>query len=434
MQSFRSISTANDPVKKEIAGLRRKRLGRLRFSNTLEEQFESDTRKDRSYRLWLEGLIAIAVLNVCLLADYLFVKDRLLSSIVKQTEIVTPLALIVNYMMRLNLPAWAREGSVAAGMTLICFINLYAEGGNTAATAAFGMMSVLITLLFVNVVMRLRFAYAASTTALMTAGGLLFTAYTAGLKPPEQVVGASMMCLGAALTLTAAYSLERQERLNYLLVMSSEMQTAELHRLSNIDRLTDLPNRRAFDERFESLWLQGLRLRTQLSVILVDIDHFKIVNDVHGHLYGDEVLRRVAALLPKSLRAHIDFAARFGGEEFVVLLPDTGQKAALEVAEQIRQIIENAGTPVAGNGEGPQMLKVTVSCGVSSCVPDRGLKKEKLLKYADRALYKAKEQGRNRVEFRVCEPPLLVATEEASSGKSSAMRRLTRMRVSSRFR
>ena len=434
MQSFRSISGTYDLVNEEMAMLRGITYGRLRFSDSIEEKFENDTRKERSYRLWLEGLIAIVVLNVCLLADYLFVKDRLLVSIVKQTEIVTPIALMVNYLMRRNLPAWAREGSVAAGMTVICFINLYVEGGSTAATALFGLMSVLITLSFVNVVMRLRFPYAATATMLMTAGGLVFASRTGGLKPAEQVVGASMMCLGAAIALTAAYSLERQERLNYLLVMSTEVQTAELHRLSNIDRLTDLPNRRAFDERFEALWTQGLRSRTQLSVILIDIDHFKVVNDVYGHLYGDEVLRRVASLLLKSLRVHIDLAARFGGEEFVVLLPDTGQKMALEVAERIRQMIERAGTPPLEHGDSAPLLKVTASCGVSACVPDRGLRQEKLLKHADRALYKAKEEGRNRVEFRVCEPPAVVATEEPSTGKSSAMRRLARMKSNGRSR
>lgn len=434
MQRFRSISIAGDLVNNEIVALRRRNFRRLTFSSALEEKFEHDTRKERSYRLWLEGLIAIVVLNVCLLADYLFVKDRLLVSIVKQTEIVTPIALLVNYMMRRNLPAWAREGSVAAGMTVICFINLYAEGGNTASTALFGLMSVLITLSFVNVVMRLRFAYAAMTTALMTAGGLLFAAYANVLKPAEQVVGASMMCLGAAITLTAAYSLERQERLNYLLFMSSEIQSAELHRLSNIDRLTDLPNRRAFDERFEALWTQGLRSRKQLSLILIDIDHFKVVNDVHGHLYGDEVLRRVASLLPSALRTHIDFAARFGGEEFVVLLPDTSQKMAIEIAERIRQMVEKAGTPIAENSSDDQVLKVTASCGASSCVPDRGLRQEKLLKNADRALYKAKEAGRNRVEFKACEPPAVVSTEGISTGKTSAMRRLAKMKARGGFR
>lgn len=433
MQDSRALPKAAHFIQNEIRKLRSRRLRRLGFAPALEERFEQDTCKERSYRLWLEGLIAIIVLNLCLLADYLLVKDRMLISIVKQTEIVTPIALFVNYMMRRNLRAWAREGAVAAGMTIICFINLYVEGGQTAATATFGLMSVLITLLFVNVVMRLRFPYALATTIFMTAGGLVYACYSRGLKVPEQIIGASMMCLGSAITLTATYSLERQERLNYLLFMSSEMQTAELHRLSNIDRLTELPNRRAFDERFEVLWMQGVRENTQLSIILVDVDHFKVVNDVFGHLYGDEVLRNVASLLPQVLRAQIDLAARYGGEEFVVLLPDTNQNMAIGVAERIRQLVERAGTPVSVH-DGEQILKVTVSCGISTCVPDSSSLPEKLLKHADRALYKAKESGRNRVEFRTCDLQLENADETTPSKKTSTMRRLSRLRETNRLR
>lgn len=432
MQDSRAILTADYLIQHEIGKLRSRSLRWLRFAPVLEAKFERDTCKERSHRLWLEGLIAIIVLNLCLLADYLLVKDRMLISIVQQTEIVTPIALFVNYLMRLNLQAWAREGAVAAGMTIICFINLYVEGGKTAATATFGLMSVLITLLFVNVVMRLRFPYAAVTTVLMTAGGFIYACYSHGLRVSEQIIGASMMCLGSAITLTAAHSLERQERLSYLLFMNGEMQTAELHRLSNIDRLTELPNRRAFDERFEVLWAQGARESTQLSIILIDVDHFKVVNDVFGHLYGDEVLRNVASLLPQALRAQVDLAARYGGEEFVVLLPDTNQKMAIGVAERIRQLVERAGTPVSGY-DGEQILKVTVSCGVSTCVPDVLLHPEKLLKQADRALYKAKESGRNRVEFRPCDLQE-GAGEPTPSRKTSAMRRLSRLRETNRLR
>jgi diguanylate cyclase (GGDEF)-like protein len=433
MPNSRSTSKIRDLVNEEIARLRRSNFRRLNFPRLLEESFERDTSRERSYRLWVEGLIAIVVLNLCLLVDYLLVKDRLLISVIKQTEVVTPLALVVNYLMRLNLPAWAREGSVAAGMSIICCINLYVEGGSgTPATAVFGLMSVLITMLFVNIVMRLRFPYAATATMLMTAGGTWFGSHTAGLKVSEQIIGLSMMCLGAAMTLTASYSLERQERLNYLLFVSSEIQSAELHRLSNIDRLTELPNRRAFDERFEALWVQGILANTQLSVIVIDIDHFKVVNDVYGHLYGDEVLRRVAVLLPQTLRSQ-DLAARFGGEEFVILLPDMNQKNALEVAERVRLVVEEAGTPVSVQGNEERILKVTVSCGVSTCVPDRRLSQEKLLKNADRALYKAKEEGRNRVEFRLCEMPVGAVSEISSGGKSSAVRRLGKVK-DSRFR
>jgi diguanylate cyclase (GGDEF)-like protein len=331
----------------------------------------------------------------------------------------------------MNLPAWAREGSVAAGMTIITCINLYVEGGATAATAMFQVMSVLITMLFVNVVMRLRFPYAVSATMLMAIAGTWFATHAPGLKPPEQVVGLSMMTLGAVMTLTAAYSLERQERLNFLLYLSSAMQSMELHRLSNIDRLTELPNRRAFDQRFEELWREGIGSQTQLSVIVIDIDHFKVVNDVYGHLYGDEVLRHVAALLPTALRSQ-DMAARFGGEEFVILLPEMNQKAAIDVAERVRSLVEENGTPARDKGQDEEVLTVTVSCGVSTCVPDRHMVQEKLLKIADRALYKAKEEGRNRVEFRRYD--LTPEAEKTASSRASSVRRLAKLRDLNRYR
>jgi diguanylate cyclase (GGDEF)-like protein len=424
MDNPRLAETNRDLVNKGIEKLRRRNFRGLDFSPTLEEQLERDTGRERSHRLWLEGLVAILVFNGCLLADYLLVKDVMLGSVVRRTEIVTPVALVVNYMMRLNLPRWGREGSVAAGMTLICFINLYLEGSSTAATAVFGLMSVLITVLFVNVVMRLRFFYSATTTALMSVGGFWFCYHASGLMASEKAVGASMMALGIATTLTAGYSLERDERLSYLLFLRSELQSAELFRLSNLDKLTGLPNRRAFEERFESLWKEGMRAMTPLSAIVIDIDHFKVVNDLYGHLYGDDVLRRVSSLLPQALRVQEDIVARFGGEEFVILLPDTRWESALLVAERVRTLVELAGTPASEHLTEKVTMVATVSCGVSTYVPDERLSRERLLKTADRALYKAKANGRNRVEFRSCEPTSGV---HSNSGRVSAMRLLAKL-------
>jgi diguanylate cyclase (GGDEF)-like protein len=230
------------------------------------------------------------------------------------------------------------------------------------------------------------------------------------------------MALGLAVTLTAGYSLERQERLAYLLFLRSELQGEELHRLSHLDKLTGLPNRRAFEERFEKLWGNGARTLTALSVIVIDIDHFKAVNDLHGHLYGDDVLRRVAGLLPQALRVKEDLAARFGGEEFVILLPDTTSENALLVAERARKLVEMAGNPVTENLQGKPQLLATVSCGVSTYTPDGKLSRERLLKVADRALYNAKKSGRNRVAFLLCEP---TSGSRASVRSDSAMRWVT---------
>jgi diguanylate cyclase (GGDEF)-like protein len=312
---------------------------------------------------------------------------------------VPPLALGVNWLMRLNPPRRLREGSVALGMTLICFIDLYAEGNRTPATATFGLMCVLITVLFVNVVMRLRLFYAAASTAMMLAGGIWFFSRSAGLTASEKVLGTSVMALGVLITLTAAYSLERQERLGYLLLLRSELQGVELQRLSHQDKLTGLPNRRAFEERFETLWAAAVQAQTPLSLILVDIDHFKVVNDAYGHLYGDEVLQRIALLLPQALRTQEDTVARFGGEEFVILLPGLRAEHAILVAERARSLVEMVGTPIAEQSPGRKALWSTVSCGVSTCIPDAAHSRDRLLRAADRALYRAKGNGRNRVEF-----------------------------------
>jgi diguanylate cyclase (GGDEF)-like protein len=393
------IPTTREIVDHEIARLSRSFCPELRFAKSLEERFEATTARERAYRLWLDGLIAIVVLNVCLGVDYLLVKDGAMATVVRQMMLVTPLALGVNWLMRWNPPLRIREASVALGTTVICFLALHAQRGRPPAAAIFGLMCVMIAVSFVNVVMRLRQRYAWAATVIMLAGGVWFAWHASGLAAAEKVVGVSVMGVGVIITLTAGYSLERQERLGYLLLVRSELHGVELHRLSNMDKLTELPNRRAFEEHFEALWAEAVRERTPLSAILIDIDHFKVANDAYGHLYGDEVLKRIAMLLPQALRTQEDIVARFGGEEFVILLPGLRAEHAMLVAERVRSLVEMVGTPVAGQATGRKALFSTVSCGVSTCVPDARRSRERFLRSADRALYRAKANGRNRVEF-----------------------------------
>jgi diguanylate cyclase (GGDEF)-like protein len=171
----------------------------------------------------------------------------------------------------------------------------------------------------------------------------------------------------------------------------------ELHRISNRDNLTGLANRHSFELYCGTLWQQSIAEGTLLSAVVIDIDRFKAVNDLRGHLYGDKVLTRVASLLLQSLRGKDDFAARFGGEEFVVLLPQTSQRSALIVAERIRKLVEVAGSPAVELVDTATVLATTVSCGVATCLPGEAFSIEDLLEAADKALYEAKRTGRNRV-------------------------------------
>ncbi|QGZ56333.1 diguanylate cyclase [Paraburkholderia acidiphila] len=167
----------------------------------------------------------------------------------------------------------------------------------------------------------------------------------------------------------------------------------ELLRLAVTDPLTGLANRRALDSRLAAEWHHAVREGTPLSVLFFDIDHFKLFNDTYGHAAGDEVLAFVAARIASGTRRATDLAARFGGEEFAVVLPDTPLDAATRVAEKIRKRIESANLTLSGTHHGC----VTVSAGCASCNPPQGGSGVKLLAAADRLLYEAKEAGRNQV-------------------------------------
>jgi len=263
-----------------------------------------------------------------------------------------------------------------------------------------------ITALFAGVVMRLRLPYMLASVVAMLLAAMISLGHARTMRLSEIVVGGSLLLVGLGIIVVAGYSLEREERRNYLLCLQRELQAAELElsnraleRLSNMDKLTGLPNRRAFEDRAEQLWAACAAKGQPLSAVLVDVDHFKRINDARGHLYGDETLRRIGSLLPKALRSSEDFAARFGGEEFVLLLRGTEIEASVGVADRVRQTVESAGTlPEPGSLRDAGMW-VTVSCGVSCCVPTEGSSWRDLIAAADEALYAAKRGGRNKVEF-----------------------------------
>jgi diguanylate cyclase (GGDEF)-like protein/PAS domain S-box-containing protein len=160
------------------------------------------------------------------------------------------------------------------------------------------------------------------------------------------------------------------------------------------DSLTGLDNRRSFDERIERVWRATARSGAPLSLLMLDVDHFKMFNDRYGHVQGDEALRRVADCICANLRRGNDFGARYGGEEFTVLLPETGLLGAYHVAETIRTALQEAAIP----NEGSPFGCLTVSIGVASI--DAGDRSDcgALVLAADAALYRAKLNGRNTTE------------------------------------
>lgn len=167
----------------------------------------------------------------------------------------------------------------------------------------------------------------------------------------------------------------------------------KLEELANLDGLTQVANRRCFNNRLQSEWQRLARENQPLSLILFDVDNFKSYNDYYGHLAGDDCLIRIGQTLQKVVRRSTDLAARYGGEEFVLLLPNTDLEGGIKVAQNIQQEIHNLAIPHA---ESDVKEIVTVSLGISSLIPTLEVQPDTLVAFADKALYDAKQQGRDR--------------------------------------
>lgn len=182
---------------------------------------------------------------------------------------------------------------------------------------------------------------------------------------------------------------ERKKMEEELLSLNRKLEAMTLQ-----DGLTGVANRRLFDQAMNSEWFRSMRDRQPLSLIVLDIDHFKQYNDHYGHLAGDDCLTKVAQELNKIPLRSTDLFARYGGEEFVLLLPKADKDSAIEIAEKCRKVVQKLAIPHEKSGSGDT---VTISLGVATVIPAQGAEPTSLFEEADRLLYRAKELGRNRV-------------------------------------
>lgn len=237
-------------------------------------------------------------------------------------------------------------------------------------------------------------AWSAPAMSLYTARFFLVggeTAYTVGFLAAVFLITIlyysfkhhAFICASLALKYENLGLLEEVRRANEILKQASTM-----------DALTSLANRYNFDEFLDREWRRAQRESKPLSLIMLDIDHFKAYNDTYGHQAGDDCLKKVSAVIARSARRPADLAARYGGEEFVLVLPETDLAGAVDLAEKLRREIEALDEPHA---QSPTAARVTISVGVASVVPGRDDASSALLRSVDQALYAAKNSGRNRV-------------------------------------
>lgn len=256
---------------------------------------------------------------------------------------------------------------------------------------------------------------AAAPLAVLMVGcvALLPTALGTLFSPLPLVHLVAPMCL---LQFSACWSSARFTGRQITKLMLSEQRleraNGRLLELSTTDGLTGIGNRRSFDVALQAEWARAAREGNELSLIVLDVDRFKAFNDHYGHPAGDDCLKVVAAQMLKMLRSPPDFAARFGGEEFVAVLPGTSETGARRVAERFRQAVLAACVPHVGNEAG----YVTVSAGVATMAPAAGDSVQALIDLADRALYCAKHAGRNRVCAAGERPAMELSSDNAGDG------------------
>lgn len=377
----------------------------LRFPPRLERVFEAELGDERARLLIWAGLVALLSYDLFLIADYSLLSDIFPQAAAFRLGVVTPLGLLVVVALWRGVSAAIRETLESAivfvsAASLVVFAYLsqapdsiyYRSGLNSG---------LLLVVAYGNIVVRLRFPYALATSLAIVVFTAAFTPTVSQLPLILHVNNLLGLVTAAVFTLIANYVIERDQRRSYLLGLRERIRraalvidNAKLVELSHVDSLTGVANRRGLEEHLRLLRIA--HASDDYAVMMFDIDHFKGYNDHYGHLAGDTCLRKVAEALRAGLHRSGDLAARFGGEEFVVVLTGVDHAAAEQVANRLCQRVAELRIPHAAS---PIADVVTISAGVALATFGAEQDALDVFSAADQALYRAKSSGRNRASL-----------------------------------
>lgn len=366
--------------------------------------------------------------------------NRYFTAPVVALNILFSAAFAISFLSLRRFSTWCfRSMQLAAAAALFGFLFGLA-GSYRSSTMYISLLAVLVTILafVVGLVVWRRGQVLAKYYVLawspLLFGHLINTSSKIGVIPRSNFtdsapqVGMALMVMLMSFALASRINLERKRRqeaqektlevqrqANQTLEARVQARTEELERandklkaLTITDGLTQVANRRRFDDCLDIEFRRAGRHRYPLSAIMLDIDHFKELNDTYGHLIGDDCLISMAAACSRVIHRSGDLLARYGGEEFVVLLPDTPEAGAVHVAESLRRTVMEAPMPPGNDGE---PLSLTVSVGVATMIPGPDDDPADLVRQADIALYSAKDRGRNQVMvFRASGPQAIEPT------------------------
>jgi diguanylate cyclase (GGDEF)-like protein len=387
------------PREDALSGLQTPHPFSLRLSPDFEEAFEQSRRPWRLAHYRASMVLAIFLYNAFLLTDYACLRPTFLLCVTVRLGIITPLAVLF-FFAAPRLGPRLRDTLFAISPIPACIGVLYLWRGSDEWVAA-GQVGVIIMMMYASHAMRPGFKFAGFSVPLLALGDSVYLAASPSLDLPRVFLFISLVWTAAGLSLVVCFGREQKERHNFLLRQRIEAQNVqllavneELARISMVDSLTGIPNRRAFNTEFRAAWERAIRKKQPLAVLMMDLDNFKDLNDHYGHPHGDAVLCMVAHTLRDTLRSSGDMVARYGGEEFIALLPSQTLDGAISIAERLCTAVRYASIPAAGTAAPG---RATISIGVASILPALKMRANELLRSADSALYEAKSLGRDRV-------------------------------------
>lgn len=372
----------------------------LRFAASLEARFDLDIGRERSRQLVIAALIALSIYDLFLFNDSIVRPEAFRLAATLRLGVMTPFGLTVLWFIHRGVAWRLREALMATTVTVALTLSSWIFFASTSHDTIYDPFAFSMIFLVANVVYPLRFVHALVTSVLNL---LIVFAFVLAYQPmpaAAKIFALALLAGTAVFTLVANRRLEIGERHSYLLLLRETLRSEtalqtnkELTVISNTDALTQLPNRRRFEEVYDGVWGDAARNGGSIAVLMMDIDNFKRYNDCFGHPEGDGCLRRVAGAIREEVRGD-DFIARIGGEEFVVVLRNADAAQAVRAGERIRKAVEDLS--IAHDGKDGQHV-VTISIGACVIQPARGGTSSALLQRSDEALYDAKRCGRNRV-------------------------------------
>lgn len=367
-----------------------------------------------SYRLEVmeSGILrAIIVYNVFLPLHFLLLPRTAIIALLLHLGVITPAIFAVGWLYRVLHRQVLREAAAAIIPWLMVTQIMFIYSLNRGEIADHYQYLAIMIVIYSNVNQRLSFRVAVIATLVLAATYLAFL--LPGHSPfVTKFIGCTLVVCAGYLSLMANRRMEQDVRQIFLSRLRDQLRREGAEEVARRDTLTGLSNRRQLDETVKHLWAGEAAVATA-AVIMLDIDHFKRFNDGYGHIAGDTCLKRVAAAVASELRSNSDLAVRYGGEEFLVLMPDTELSTAIRIAERIRRQIEELAIPHNGIG---QLGVVTVSLGVIAG-PTAAHDFVELVAAADAALYAAERGGRNQVW-----PPFVARDNPVALLKKTASR------------